>query len=230
MAQVQIKSNRPAVFYCLLPLRAAIQLRRALTFPMPPAIESLTMIHKKPCLPGLLALPIIAMLLNAANAPAQDKPATSAPDAGKPQPVAAGEKPARGFDELADKALLAMQQRAAELKVTGVAVVAYSEGDSVKSWSSKMVVVGNLKTGLSKNDPAGANLLAIAYAKAAEMADTLKASGSAGRPPLKGEFGWQGGVVAKGRTGILIAAFSGGPSLDDVKISQAGLAVLSGAL
>jgi hypothetical protein len=188
------------------------------------------MIHKKPCLPGLLALPIMAMLLNAPNVPAQDKPAVSAPDAGKPQPVAAGEKPDRGFDELADKALLAMQQRAAELKVTGVAVVAYSEGDSVKSWSSKMVVVGNLKTGPSKNDPAGANLLAIAYTKAAEMADTLKASGSAGRPPLKGEFGWQGGVVARGRTGILIAAFSGGPSADDVKISQAGLAVLSQSL
>jgi hypothetical protein len=188
------------------------------------------MIHKKPCLPGLLALLIMAMLLNVPNVPAQDKPAVSAPDDGKPQPVEAGGKSARGFDELADKALLAMQKRAAELKVTGVAVVAYSEGDSVKSWSSKMVVVGNLKTSPSKNDPAGANLLAIAYAKAAEMADTLKASGSAGRPPLKGEFGWQGGVVAKGRTGILIAAFSGGPSMDDVKISQAGLAVLSGAL
>ena len=193
-------------------------------------MEENTMIHKKPCLQGLLALPIMAMLMNTPNVPAQDKPAASAPDAGKPQPIATGEKPARGFDELADKALLAMQQRAAELKVTGVAVVAYSEGDSVKSWSSKMVVVGSLKTGPSKNDPAGANLLAIAYTKAAEMADTLKDSGSAGRPPLKGEFGWQGGVVAKGRTGILIAAFSGGPSADDVKISQAGLAVLSQSL
>jgi hypothetical protein len=188
------------------------------------------MIHKKSCLPELLALPILAMLLNAPNIPAQDKPAASAPGAEKPQLVAAGENPAPGFNELADKALLAMQQRAAELKVKGVAVVAYSEGDSVKSWSSKMLVVGNLKTGPSKNDPAGANLLAIAYTKAAEMADTLKASGSAGRPPLKGEFGWQGGVVAKGRTGILIAAFSGGPSADDVKISQAGLAVLTQSL
>jgi hypothetical protein len=213
-----------------LPCFAASQRRRVLTFPVPPAIEGLTMIHKKPCLPGLLALPILAMLMNSPNAPAQDKPAVSAPDAGKPQLVAASDKPVCGFAELADKALLAMQQRAAELKVTGVAVVAYSEGDSVKSWSSKMVVVGNLKTGPSKNDPAGANLLGIAYAKAAEMADTLKNSGNAGRPPLKGEFGWQGGMVAKGQTGILIAAFSGGPSADDVKISQAGLAVLSQSL
>ena len=188
------------------------------------------MIPKKSCLPALLALSIIAMLMNTPNLPAQDKPTVSTSAAGNSQPVAAGEKPVPSFNEVADKALLAMQQRAAELKVTGVAVVAYSEGDSVKSWSSKMVVVGNLKTGPSKNDPAGANLLAIAYTKAAEMADTLKASGSAGRPPMKGEFGWQGGVVAKGRTGILIAAFSGGPSADDVKISQAGLAVLTGML
>jgi hypothetical protein len=172
----------------------------------------------------------MAMLMNTPNVPAQDKTAGSTPDAGKLQPVEAAVKPAHSFDELADKALLAMQQRAAELKATGVAVVAYSEGDSVKSWSSQMVVVGNLKTGPSKNDPAGANLLAIAYTKAAEMADTLKNSGSAGRPSLKGEFGWQGGVVAKGQTGILIAAFSGGPSADDVKISQAGLAVLSQSL
>jgi len=169
-------------------------------------MEGRTLTHKKPCLQGLLALSIMAMLLNAPNLPG------------------------RGFDELADKALLAMQQRAAELKVKGVAVVAYSEGDSVKSWSSKMLVVGNLTTGPSQNDPAGANLLAIAYNKAAEMAATLKPSGSAGRPPLKGELGWQGGVVAKGRTGLLIAAFSGGPSVDDVKISQAGLAVLAGTL
>jgi hypothetical protein len=62
------------------------------------------------------------------------------------------------------------------------------------------------------------------------MASTLKDSGSGVRPPLTGEFGWQGGVVAKGRTGILIAAFSGGRSEDDVKVSRAGLAVLAQSL
>jgi len=170
------------------------------------------------------------MLLNAPNVPAQDKPADSAPDSGKPRPVAAGEKPARGFDELADKALLAMQQRAAELKVTGVAVVAYSEGDSVKSWSSKMLVVGNLTAGPSQKSPAGENMLAIAYTKAAEMAATQKDSGSHVRPLLKGENGWKGGVVIRGKTGLLIAAFSGGPSEDDVKASRAGLEILATAL
>ena len=53
-------------------------------------------------------------------------------------------------------------------------------------------------------------------------------SGTAARKPLTGEFGWTGGVVRKGEAGLLIAAFSGGPSEDDVKVSRAGLDVLSG--
>ncbi len=81
----------------------------------------------------------------------------------------------------------------------------------------------------STNDK-GSNLLAVAYAKASEMAATLKDSGKGDRPILTGEFGWQGGVVAKGKTGLLIAAFSGGRSEDDVMISRAGLEVLTQAL
>ena len=144
--------------------------------------------------------------------------------------IVRGRAAAEGCDQNSRSSLRHHSALPAELKVTGVAVVAYSEGDSVKSWSSKMVVVGNLKTGPSKNDPAGANLLGIAYAKAAEMADTLKASGSGVRPPITGEHGWQGGVIAKGKTGWLIVAFSGGSSADDVKISQAGLGVLTRSL
>jgi hypothetical protein len=140
-----------------------------------------------------------------------------------------GEEPtnsARRFDDLANAALAAMKARAEELKIKGVAVIAYAEGETVSSWSSKMVVVGTLKTPVSEKDQ-GSNLLAIAYSKAAEMADTLKASGSGVRKPMKGEFGWQGGVIQKGKTGYLIAAFSGGKSEDDVKVSQAGLDLLA---
>ena len=133
------------------------------------------------------------------------------------------------FEDVGHKALAAMKARAEELKIQGVAVIAYAEGETVSAWSSKMVVVGSLKTPATEKDP-GSNLLAIAYSKAAEMADTLKASGTAGRKPMKGEFGWQGGLVRKGKTGILIAAFSGGKSEDDVKVSQAGLDVLTTAL
>jgi hypothetical protein len=129
---------------------------------------------------------------------------------------------APAFDPLADSALQAMRQRATELGIGGVAVVAYFEGDTVKSWTSKMTVVGRLKDEPSATDK-GANLLGIAYAKAAEMADTLKNSGSQVRPPMTGEYGWTGGVIARGKNGYLIAAFSGGKSDDDVKVSTAGI-------
>ena len=70
----------------------------------------------------------------------------------------------------------------------------------------------------------GANLLGIAYAKAAEMADTLKDSGSKVRPPMTGEFGWEGGVIMRTKSGYIIAAFSGGKSPDDLAASRAGAA------
>lgn len=137
------------------------------------------------------------------------------------------EKSGHGFNALADEALAAMKKRAGELKIGGVAVVAYFEGDEVKAWSSKMVVVGKRKDEPSTGNN-GANLVGIAYTKAAEMADTLKDSGSGVRPPMTGEYGWQGGVIAKTKNGWAIAAFSGGKSEDDVETSKAGLAVLKG--
>ena len=101
-------------------------------------------------------------------------------------------KPGKIFDEVANSALIAMTKRAEELKIKGAAVVAYIEGDTTKSWSSKMVVVGAMKDAPTEKNH-GANLLAIAYSKAAEMAETFKDSGNAGRPPMTGETGWQGG-------------------------------------
>lgn len=126
------------------------------------------------------------------------------------------------FSQLADKALAAMRAHASSLGVTGVALVAYFEGDDIQSWESKMIVVGKRKDPSTATDP-GANLLAIAYAKAAEAADTLKPSGSAGRPLMTGEFGWSGSVIRKSKSGYWIAAFSGGKSDDDVAVSTAGL-------
>ena len=124
-------------------------------------------------------------------------------------------KPGKIFDEVADSALIAMTRRAEELKIKGAAVVAYIEGDTTKSWSSKMVVVGSMKDAPTEKNH-GANLLAIAYSKAAEMAETFKDSGNAGRSPMTGETGWQGGLIKKGKTGYLIAAFSGGPSESEI--------------
>ncbi|MCP5518500.1 MAG: hypothetical protein H7A45_14705 [Verrucomicrobiales bacterium] len=135
----------------------------------------------------------------------------------------------QSFDQVADAALATMTRRAEELKIHGVAVVALIEGETTRAWTSKMVVVGTIQNE-PKGENRGANLLAIAYTKAAEMAVTLKDSGNARRPPMTGETGWQGGLIKKGRTGYLIAAFSGGPSEDDLKVSRAGLEVLAGKL
>jgi len=144
--------------------------------------------------------------------------------ANAPKPVSA-----KKLDALANAALEAMKQKAAELKVTGVAVVNYAPGDAVQGWSSKMAVVGKMKDAPTDTSK-GSNLLGIAYAKSAEMADTLVNSGTAKRPPMTGEFGWQGGVVTKAKGGYIIVSFSGGKSEDDVQVSKAGLEVFNKGL
>jgi hypothetical protein len=132
------------------------------------------------------------------------------------------------FDALATAAIDAMKQKAAELNIQGVAVVSYTPGDNIQGWSSKMAVVGRMTD--PKASANGNNLLGIAYAKSAEMARTLKDSGTAGGAPMTGEFGWQGGVVLKTSGGYVIVAFSGGKSEDDVQVSNAGLEVMKKGL
>ena len=165
---------------------------------------------------------ILALILAALTSPALG---VAQPDPIGPKNVAAS----NDFGVTADAALVAMRARAEELGVTGVAVVAYFEGETIQAWSSKMIVVGNYKVDPTANDK-GSNLLAIAYAKAAEMADTHKDSGSGIRPLMTGEYGWNGGVIARGKTGYVIAAFSGGKSEDDLAISREGLAKLKAGL
>jgi hypothetical protein len=47
---------------------------------------------------------------------------------------------------------------------------------------------------------------------------------------MTGEFGWQGGLIAKTKHGYAIAAFSSGPSEDNVKILRASLNILKSGL
>jgi catechol 2,3-dioxygenase-like lactoylglutathione lyase family enzyme len=64
------------------------------------------------------------------------------------QPDRSGPKSATASDEFGvtvDAALVAMRARAHELGVTGVAVVAYFEDETIQTWSSKMIVVGNYR-------------------------------------------------------------------------------------
>jgi hypothetical protein len=91
-----------------------------------------------------------------------------------------------------------------------------------------MAVVGHMTD--PKASANGNNLLGIAYAKSAEMASTLLDSGTAKRPPMTGEFGWQGGVVLQVKGSYVIVAFSGGKSEDDVQVSKAGLEVMKNGL
>jgi len=140
-------------------------------------------------------------------------------------PAAGGAAAGVDFARTADQALQAMRTRATAMKVNGAGIVIHITGEVTTSWESRMVVVGSF---MPKGET---NVLAIVYAKAAEMADTLKDSGTSApaRTVKKGENGWKGGVIRKVPGGYVIAAFSGGRSEDDVAISQDGLALLGQA-
>lgn len=124
------------------------------------------------------------------------------------------------FNEKADKCLEIIEKAAEKKSIKGVAIIAYIPGESTESWVSKMKVVGNL----TKDQ---LNLLGIAYAKAAEMATTYKDSGSGTRDKMIGEVGWQGGAIRKVSSGYILAAFSGGESMEDLNVSNQGLDWLS---
>lgn len=120
-----------------------------------------------------------------------------------------------------DKCLAVMEKAALGMSVKGVALIAFIPGDTAISWTSKMQVVGALKN-------ASANYLAIAYSKAAEMADTYLDSGSGSREILHGEFGYMGGTIKKVDSGYILAVFSGASGEQDLEIANAGLEWLLG--
>jgi len=172
-------------------------------------------------LSGLLLSKAVLPRLCAADAPAGASDVEQKKFVGRISSII----PPAGFEALGDKALKAMRSKADSLKIGGVAVIAFFEGNEPQSWVSKMSVVGRYKDPSSASDP-GANLVAIAYAKASEMALTLRNSGDPGRPKLVGELCWQGGVVRPCKNGYVIAAFSGGKSEQDVEVSKAGVAAV----
>jgi uncharacterized protein GlcG (DUF336 family) len=124
------------------------------------------------------------------------------------------------FIENADECLAIIEKAARKLSITGAAMIAYIPGDVSESWISKMKAVGSL----ANKD---ANFLAIAYAKASEMAVTHEDSGNGERKDITGEFGWQGGVIIKVESGYLVGAFSGGTGQQDADVAKEGLDWLS---
>ena len=124
------------------------------------------------------------------------------------------------FLENVDACISIIEKEAQKIPIQGVVMVAYIPGKKTESWTSKMKVVGKLA-----NEKV--NLLAIVYAKASEMAVTLKDSGEGSRKDIVGELGYRGGVIMKVDSGYLVAAFSGGDSQQDVDVSKIGLEWLS---
>lgn len=152
----------------------------------------------------------VGLALSGAAATAQE---------GASVPAAAADAPTARFQAAAPRALETMIKEAEARGMKGVAVVAFVPGDTTRAWTSQMKAVDAIVLG-------NANVLAIAYCKLAEMADTLQDSGSQVRPPLHGELGYRGGAYRKTDGGFFLAAFSGGKDTDDLDVSRKGLDVL----
>ncbi|NND09345.1 MAG: hypothetical protein HKN87_23475 [Saprospiraceae bacterium] len=131
-------------------------------------------------------------------------------------PILMNKKGEKIFLKHADACLAKIEAAAKELDISGSAMIAFIPGDQSMNWVSKMKVMGRLA-----NDKA--NYLGIAYTKASEMAVTLKNSGNADRASIKGEFGYQGGVIREVDGGYLVGAFSGATGEQDAQVSAVGL-------
>jgi len=120
------------------------------------------------------------------------------------------------FTKNADQALEMIKEAAEKIPIKGVAIIGFIPGEKSESWITKMKVVGHMT---DKKD----NMLGIAYSKVAEMADTHQNSGSGVRAVYRGELGFQGGLIRKVNSGYVVAAFSGGPSEQDLVVAKVGL-------
>ena len=133
-------------------------------------------------------------------------------------------------------AVRAMEAKAREMGLVGVAAVLVLERHSNDPswrptlWSPLLSVVGAYArpaTPATRGvDDTGTNYAAVAFAKIAEMVDTLCDSGDSGKPPKKGTFGWSGGVCVIKDSVYLFTAFSGGTGEQDVEVAHAGMKVL----
>lgn len=120
----------------------------------------------------------------------------------------------------AAESLAEMDALARKYSQNGVAVIAFAPGENTNSWISRMKVSGSMSNKTH-------NFLAVASAKATEMALSHEDSGTGKRKLLVGELGYKGGVIRKVKCGYIIASFSGAPSKIDEEISKKGLDILS---
>lgn len=120
------------------------------------------------------------------------------------------------FIKNADECIAIIEQAAMQMPIQGAVVVAYIPGEITKSWVSKMKIVGRYTN-------ENMNFLAVASSKIAEMATTLSTDKNSDRKLLKGEWGYQGKVLYKVKSGYLLAAFSGGSAKQDAQVAKLGL-------
>ena len=129
------------------------------------------------------------------------------------------------FQVVAGKMIAAMEHHARKLGVKGVIVVASMDAAGF-SWTSQMKTVDTMKDvpeNPAKDAYQGTNFIAVAYSKAAEMADTKIDSGSKVRPVYQGEFGYQGGAIKKIQSGFVVTVFSGATGEQDFEIATVGM-------
>jgi hypothetical protein len=131
------------------------------------------------------------------------------------------------FRVIAEKMVAAMEHHARTLGVKGVIMVARMDSSGA-SWVSHMKAVETIKKipeHPEQEQYPGFNFLAIAYSKAAEMADTKMNSGSNVRPPFQGEFGYPGGMILPVQSGFILTVFSGATGEQDFEIAKVGMNV-----
>ncbi len=129
------------------------------------------------------------------------------------------------FQVVAGTMITEMEKHARKLGVKGVIVVA-SMDEAGFAWVSQMKAVETMKDvpeNPAKDAYPGTNFIAVAYSKAAEMADTKLNSGSKVRPAFQGEFGYQGGMIKKIESGFILTVFSGATGEQDFEIAGVGM-------
>jgi hypothetical protein len=130
------------------------------------------------------------------------------------------------FEIQSARMLEAMAEHAQALGAQGVALVALMNAQGTE-WDSRMKALGRTKevpADLTGHAYPGYNFIAIAYSKAAEMADTRQDSGSGCRAAYQGEFGYPGGLIRSVNSGYVLVVFSGASGEQDLEIAGKGLA------
>lgn len=133
-------------------------------------------------------------------------------------------------EKIVNAVLDAMEKKAKQLGVTGVAVYMDARVTNGNTMHPHVRVVERLERPAQPEDrgpdDTGTNYFGVVMTKVGEMLSTMKDSGQADRPPRKGEFGWPGGLIFVDEGGSRYFAFSGGTGEEDVWIAEMGAAAV----